>query len=356
MLIFKKNKQLVELINFILTRKKVNQDFFQNLDKDDKFWQNSVGFLSSHLLLPLFYHKLNEKKSIIKPPEDLMIYLKKIYNYNFSRNRQILKQVSAIAELFNKNKIKYVFLKGSALMIKYRSYYPNIRMIGDIDILIDRNNIYTAEKLLKEAGYKEDINDKPIFSTGLILKRHMPRLNHKEYIASVELHVELLDQKYVSKLQSYKLLKQKEIVRGLPIPSKLCLWEHSVLNWQLNDRGLWSNTLSFRSVFDTLFLEPNNVNNILRNKPKEFKKYYSLISLYVNKYTTFFPINKNLYFMQMNNKFFSKFIVIFNIITEVIELFSERFILFIKYSEYRKKILKNPGLLFRVAKKYFKKI
>ena len=65
-------------------------------------------------------------------------YLKEISNINYERNVQILKQIDFNSTFQKKNKINHVFLKGSALIISNEYQALNDRMIGDIDILVEK--------------------------------------------------------------------------------------------------------------------------------------------------------------------------------------------------------------------------
>ena len=64
-------------------------------------------------------------------------YLKEISNINYERNVQILKQIDFLTALFKKIKLIMFFLS-SALIISNEYQALNDRMIGDIDILVEK--------------------------------------------------------------------------------------------------------------------------------------------------------------------------------------------------------------------------
>ncbi len=59
-----------------------------------------------------------------------------------------------IASILSENKIKYVFIKGVASAAYYNE--PDIRTMGDVDLLIKRSDIQQVNDLLQKLGYKTD--------------------------------------------------------------------------------------------------------------------------------------------------------------------------------------------------------
>ena len=52
------------------------------------------------------------------------------------------------------NNIDHVFLKGAALVSSIYKDSLGIRMVGDIDILINNDQILKAKSLMEDYGYK----------------------------------------------------------------------------------------------------------------------------------------------------------------------------------------------------------
>ena len=87
----------------------------------------------------------------------------------------VINQLLFISNLFEKNKINYVFLKGSAFLLQ--NYFDDlkIRMVGDIDILVHSKNLQKAEQILKNEGFKNPNGIQNDFTGEIIGKknRHM---------------------------------------------------------------------------------------------------------------------------------------------------------------------------------------
>ena len=77
-----------------------------------------------------------------------------------------------ISKLFNSNKINYVFLKGAALLALNNQDIMKCRMIGDIDILVDKHDIHFANKLLQKHKFKVQNYDDPVLTDGIKEHRH----------------------------------------------------------------------------------------------------------------------------------------------------------------------------------------
>ena len=220
----------------------------------DSFWDQLIKIGSSHLVLPAIYSSLKRKKLDHHAPKDLLIYLKEITNLNRRNNNEILKQISIYCKTFLKNKIEYVFLKGSAMLIFKPYKTVDDRMIGDIDILVSEKDLFKAKKVLIAANFQQ-LTSKFNFTKGVISQRHLKRLIHPNYISAVELHRRLLIDEKSDQINSRNILKNKiKTNKGYFIPSKNDLWLHAILNWQYNDNGYLFNTFSLRSFLDAVHL------------------------------------------------------------------------------------------------------
>ena len=98
-----------------------NSETLDFLNKYDvNFWNDFVKLASSQLLLPKIYSEIKKNNIESYIPDDLLNYLQEISEINYLRNKQILKQIFNVGDIFNKNKINYVFLKA------LHFYYHNL--------------------------------------------------------------------------------------------------------------------------------------------------------------------------------------------------------------------------------------
>ena len=131
-------------------------------------------------------------------------------------------------------------------------------------------------------------------------------MTNPSFIASVELHREVLSSKYISLLSSVEMLESKQKIDDYWIPSKFHLWYHSILNLQFNDNAIKLNYLSFRTLIDVFFLEPKNIQNNIDNFHKSIKLFYNLVSVYFDEYPAYSKLLRYKYILQLEFPFFLK--------------------------------------------------
>ena len=133
------------LIDILFSEKKLNKTQFKFID-----YELLIKIASSHLMLPSLYVNLKKKKQLKLIPDELVRYLKEIYEINTNRNKVLIQEIQEISEFLNTNKINYVFLKGSSMILG--DYFDDVgeRMLGDIDILIDYRQRNKVINLLNE--------------------------------------------------------------------------------------------------------------------------------------------------------------------------------------------------------------
>lgn len=316
------------------------------------FWDGIVELGSRHLVLPAVYGNLKRKNILKLIPVDLEKFLKNIYEKNGERNKKILLQIESLNDLFLKNNIDHIFLKGSALLLSNKFDVLNERMIGDIDILIRKESVLKARDLIIKNGYKflsTEIN----FTQGLIETKHLNRMIAENQIAAVELHKEVLNGNKIRLLPSEKLFSETVEIGRKKILNSKRLTEHIILNWRFNDHGLLKKTLSLRVVYDYLNVINSDSNKMKgANKPSQIK-----FNNYLKIYDYDRSIIKNpfdfIFISKVNNKNFNslynKSLNIINLLT----LIPNRILLGLRHPIYFKRIFNNPFLVIKRSMKFF---
>jgi hypothetical protein len=122
-------------------------------------WEKVLESAFWHGTAPLLYHNLkNLEESKLIPP-DVMERLKTDYHRNIGKNLYFYGALSDILKAFRENGIKVIVLKGAALA---QTVYGNIalRPMSDIDLLVKKEDLPRAEKIMLELGYLFE-EDKP---------------------------------------------------------------------------------------------------------------------------------------------------------------------------------------------------
>ena len=279
-------RHIADILSF-----EVSAEQLENTLSDPTFdWDAIVIHGSQHLVLPAIYCRLKRKALLHLVPEELVLYLDELTSINRNRNQTLLKQIHSIAEILNSNHINYVFLKGTALLALGCYEDSGERMMGDIDILVEKSQIDKAQNLLKASGYNKTLNRN--FKSKN--PRHLPRLISENELAAVELHSELFNKKYWSLMDMTSILKAKQVVNTIALPNKMALSLHNVLNWQLNDFGHYYNAVSLKSIYDLLVLKTHNDPDFISSLMK-FKQGQSFLQIAKIYFKDFSTISSNRY-------------------------------------------------------------
>ncbi|WP_165764769.1 nucleotidyltransferase family protein [Winogradskyella aurantia] len=224
------------------------------LNQDNFDWDAIVVEGSKHLVLPAIYCRLKAKNLLHCLPVDLKSYLEELTAINRNRNTAILKQVNSISDLLQKHHIPHVFLKGSALLAL--NVYEDLaeRMVGDIDILIEKQQIQKAFHVLRQNGYSQTRS----FNYQTNGFRHLDSLINPNALAAVELHEELFNQRYTYLMRGSEMLNSKMTINSLSMPKPKQLYEHIILASQVNDYSYFYNSFNFKIAYDTLVLSTMN--------------------------------------------------------------------------------------------------
>ena len=168
-------------------------------------WDAVVKVSTAHYVFPALYCNLKSVNFLHYLPEDLVGYMTFITNLNRERNEQIIAQAKELNTLLLENNITPIFLKGTGNLLV--GVYEDIaeRMVGDIDLIFLKEEYPKAITLLREFGYDKEIPQKFPY-------RHYPRIIRKDSIAGVEIHKELLIEKYADEFNYSFVTKDSQVI------------------------------------------------------------------------------------------------------------------------------------------------
>lgn len=147
---------------------------------DDALWADVVRVGDAHLVTPGVWCGLVGKGVSQELPEDIGQYLSALYQMNRDRNTALLGQLDEIVEALNDAGIVPLLLKGAAYL--QTEVYTDVgeRILGDLDLLVDTDQIPEAFGALTARGYDHDDDWSH--------NRHGPRLRRQGEAAVVEIH------------------------------------------------------------------------------------------------------------------------------------------------------------------------
>lgn len=334
------DKTTYKLIANILSRSCPAEDLIPEL-KDYVEWERFVQIGSQQLVLPALYWSLDTKDLLAYLPQDLSNYLKEIYKINSNRNCSINKQLADITRCLKINKIDYALLKGSAI-IQYLSLEDiGLRMIGDIDILINKEQIEKAQKLLITEGYFEGnpFNYQPKGH------RHLNRLMHNNYIAAVELHSSVLNSKYRQYIDDAKILATAINKNDMLVCSKEELINSTIFALQITNKGHYYKSINFRAIFDCIILDLPSKTFLLKkfHKTPLTNSFIGISSYFFRDFTLEnFEKNSKKLHKSLNQRF--QYPHIFQYKLKIKGLFNnitKRIAIFLTNGSYRRHVIKN---------------
>tara|TARA_B100000768_G_scaffold150242_1_gene144909 strand:- start:927 stop:1796 length:870 start_codon:yes stop_codon:yes gene_type:complete len=170
-----------------------------------------------------------------------------ITNINRERNKKIINQAKDLNSLLLAKNITPIFLKGTGNLLA--EIFDDIaeRMVGDIDLLFSKNDYSKAIIALRDFRYSRKI---PFVSS----ERHYPRLIKKDSIAAVEIHKELLLEKYTNEFNYSFVNKDSQVINGVGVLSYANKLNLSIIANQINDHGFYFKTIALRNAYDVFLL------------------------------------------------------------------------------------------------------
>jgi hypothetical protein len=250
-----------------INHEKHNLEVVQNqLKKNVINWDSVVKISTNHYVFPALYCNLKKARLLSYLPSDLVDYMKHITMLNRERNQEIIKQVKELNELLVHNNITPIYLKGVGFI--FQDFYDDIaeRMIADIDFIVSKDDYHKTITLIKNFGYSKVEKFKhhsPSF-------KHYPRLQKEGCCAAVEIHKEMLIEKFAVEF-NYDIIKDNcfktDEITILNYDNQLAL---TILSNQINDDGFYIKNLTLKHAYDVYLLSKKT------SAKKSFQKFNKL--------------------------------------------------------------------------------
>ena len=215
-------------------------------------WEVVVKVSTAHYVFPALYCNFKRADFLKYLPKDLVSYMEYISDINRERNKQIITQAKELNTLLLANNITPIFLKGTGNLLA--NLYEDIaeRMVGDIDLFLLKEDYPKAITLLIEFGYDKEINQELPY-------RHYPRVIKKDNIVGVEIHKELLIEKYENEFNYGFVERDSQIVNGITVLSYANKLNLSIIADQINDNGFYYKTIALRNAYDVFLLSKKTI-------------------------------------------------------------------------------------------------
>lgn len=132
----------------------VDSQDYPETSLSDKDWENVYNVALEEGVAPYLYYCLNKSASNLSITQQVKNKFVTTTQNVLARNTVLYHELGKILRLFSENNIRVIVLKGAYLADKV---YPHIglRVMGDIDLLVNKSDLEIAQKLLLQRGYQQ---------------------------------------------------------------------------------------------------------------------------------------------------------------------------------------------------------
>lgn len=183
-------------------------------------WPRLLDLSVRHRVMPLLCARLQSLGERNPAPREIMARLKTLRRLNEGKNLIMLGKLAEILDIFDRNGIEAIVLKGPVLAAAaYGSV--GMRQFDDLDILIRLRDFMYAKKLMANLGFRLDKEFTPAQEAA-----HFRRHNELGFIDArmemyIEIHFRLTATFHRVGLETESLFARREVVgtEGLKLPS-----------------------------------------------------------------------------------------------------------------------------------------
>lgn len=220
------------------------------LEQNTVDWESVVKIGTSHFVFSALYCNLKRANLLEFLPEDLVEYMDLITQLNRQRNEDIKAQVLELNELLLANNITPIFVKGAGHICQ--NLYEDLgeRMIADIDFVVEKKDYSKAQKVILDSGYTE-VDQSKHHSPSFI---HQPRIQKEGCVAAVEIHKQVVIEKFVHEFDFDFIKKDIIKVNGVYMLSYNNQLSLAILGNQINDGGFYYRNLTLKNAYDVYLL------------------------------------------------------------------------------------------------------
>ena len=221
-------------------------------------WPRLIDLSVRHRVMPLLCARLQALGTRNPAPREIMAGLKTLRRLNEGKNLIMLGKLAEILDMFGRNGIEAIVLKGPALAAAaYGSV--GMRQFDDLDILIRPRDYPRAKNLMANLGFLPDHEFTPAQEAVHLRRHHEFVYRDAQSGIFIEIHIRLTDTFHRVRLETESLFTRRNVVadEGFKLPSlsagdaliHLCV--HAALNaWQalgmicdvaalIASRGVW---------------------------------------------------------------------------------------------------------------------
>jgi hypothetical protein len=202
-------------------------------------WETLLSLANLHRVTLLWYLRLHQHDLVRQMPSDLREYLNVLLEENRARNGNLLAALDRCLEVFCRDDLEVILLKGAAALVDDLYGDVGARLMGDVDLLVRSEQLEQVEQILLELGFQvaDEDRDNQFFSE----HHHLPPYHHPDWHVCLELHLDITDFKERSAFPPERLFARAETVLVGEWPVKILHKSdrllHNACHAMLQDNG-----------------------------------------------------------------------------------------------------------------------
>jgi hypothetical protein len=220
----------------------------------DRDWLALYQLATAHLVAPVLYATLAMRDRLSQVPPDVRTALEGLYQLNDQRNRRLRAVLRDTVRLLNQAGIEPILLKGAIALLPEQYPLAFARVLGDLDLAVDADQVASAVAALQGAGYFPTPNiDRRLWSA--YEHHHWFPLFHPSGDGYVELHHDLFSDRRLKSALSLPLVQARAQARDwdglqIRIPALEHRLLHNALHEQVVDQAFESDRRSQRQLLE----------------------------------------------------------------------------------------------------------
>ena len=116
-------------------------------------WEKMLNEANAHAITALLYSGIRKMENV---PDSIVSRIRGAAIHAATRSEAVLNAQKKVTDLFHANNISAAVLKGTSVACCYP--HPELRVPGDVDILVGKDKVDAAGALLKNAGFEFDLD------------------------------------------------------------------------------------------------------------------------------------------------------------------------------------------------------
>jgi hypothetical protein len=204
-------------------------------------WGPLLKIANANLLVPEIYIKLNSLNEPIAVDDDVNEYLKLIYLLNSERNGRLRLQIVELCAALNRCDVIPLLTKGAARLFLEAESESAGRMMRDVDITVDLEDLDKAKSCVSRLGYKSfgHLGALGFYRSNDVaaLDLHYPPGRFPEYWPDQAVRREHI---HTIEVNSVKF----------KVPSSTLTVSQAVIHSMIKDGLWWSGNIDLRAIFE----------------------------------------------------------------------------------------------------------